>query len=57
MIGLLNQQISLGGEVPTSYYIETIKPTPKKNMTSLTLSSGSQKKLEFKVIQANSVLR
>ncbi|XP_046460797.1 SEC14-like protein 2 [Daphnia pulex] len=49
--------ISLGGEVPQSYYMEAIKPTPNKNMTSLSIPSGSKKKLEFKVIQSNSILK
>ncbi|XP_046633859.1 SEC14-like protein 2 [Daphnia pulicaria] len=50
-------KISLGGEVPQSYYMETVKPTVKPEMTSMTVSSSSKKKLEYKIIQANSVLR
>ncbi|XP_057372739.1 SEC14-like protein 2 [Daphnia carinata] len=52
-----SSKICLGGEVPPSYYMEVVKPTPKEYMTSLTLSSGSKKKLEYKIIQTNSVLR
>ena len=47
----------MGGEVPQSYYLELVKPTPKSNMTSVTIPSGSKKKLEFKIIAANSLLR
>lgn len=52
-------QISLGGEVPQSLYMEAeaIKPKPKKNMTAISVPSGSKKKLEFKIIQVNSVLK
>jgi hypothetical protein len=50
-------QISKGGEVPQSYYLDIVKPTPKKNMTSISVASGSKKKLEYKIIQSNSVLR
>jgi hypothetical protein len=43
--------------VPQSYYLDIVKPTPKKNMTSISVASGSKKKLEYKIIQSNSVLR
>ncbi len=57
MIGLLNQQISLGGEVPSSYYMETVKPYPKSYMMTLTVPNGRKTKLEFKITQVNSTLR
>ncbi|EFX85317.1 hypothetical protein DAPPUDRAFT_237865 [Daphnia pulex] len=52
-----SSKISKGGEVPQSYYLDIVKPTPKKNMTSISVASGSKKKLEYKIIQSNSVLR
>ena len=51
------QQFSMGGSVPDSYFTALIKPTPKSYMTSLTIPSGSKKKLEYKIIAANSLLR
>lgn len=47
----------MGGEVPSSYYLSTAKPTPKSDMVSMSIPSGSKKKLEFKIIAANSLLR
>ncbi|XP_046633880.1 SEC14-like protein 2 isoform X4 [Daphnia pulicaria] len=49
--------ISLGGEVPQSYYMEATKPYPKSYMTTLTVPNFGKRKLEFKITQANSMLR
>ncbi|EFX85378.1 hypothetical protein DAPPUDRAFT_222627 [Daphnia pulex] len=49
--------ISLGGEVPQSYYMEATKPYPKSYMTALTVPNCGKRKLEFKITQANSMLR
>ena len=51
------QQFSMGGSVPDSYFTALIKPTPKSYMTSVTIPSGGKKKLEFKIIAVNSLLR
>ena len=43
--------------MPQSYFIEAVKPTIKPQMTSMTVPNSSKKKLEYKIIQVNSVLR
>ncbi len=45
-------------EVPESYYINQEKPVPDKSrMTSLVLSSGSSKEIEFKVERNGTILK
>ncbi len=45
-------------EVPESYYINQEKPVPDKSrMTSMVLSSGSFKEIEFHVERDGSILR
>jgi hypothetical protein len=51
------KQISLGGEVPQSYYMEATKPYPKSYMTTLTVPNFGKRKLEFEITQVNSMLR
>ncbi|KAK4004697.1 SEC14-like protein 2 [Daphnia magna] len=52
-----SSKLCMGGQVPQSYYLKVMKPIPKSYMTSLTLSGGSKTKLEYKIIQANSMLK
>ena len=47
----------MGGEVPESYYLNQGKPTPKSDMISLTVPSGSRRRFEFNVTIPDSVLR
>lgn len=47
----------MGGEVPQSYYLELVKPTPKDNMTPMTVLNGDKSKLEFQISELNSILR
>lgn len=53
----VTQKLCMGGQVPQSYYLKVMKPIPKSYMTSLKLSGGSKTKLEYKIIQANSMLK
>ncbi|KAI9561268.1 hypothetical protein GHT06_012224 [Daphnia sinensis] len=52
-----SSKLCMGGQVPQSYYLKVMKPIPKNYMTSLTLSRGSKTKLEYKIMQANSMLK
>lgn len=48
---------NLGGEVPDSFYMEVQKPIPTREMTALTISNMSKKRLQYSITEANSVLR
>jgi hypothetical protein len=49
----------MGGEVPKHYYLRNNLPVPKEDMDSITLIAGvgGFKKLKFKVLIVNSILR
>ncbi|XP_059350802.1 SEC14-like protein 2 [Daphnia carinata] len=52
-----SNMVNVGGPVPSSYYLGMEKPLPKEDMASLILSCGMKKKLEFKIVAANSTLK
>jgi hypothetical protein len=43
--------------VPKSYYLKVVKPSTKSYMTSLSVSKGNKKKLEFQITTTNSLLK
>ncbi|EFX85496.1 hypothetical protein DAPPUDRAFT_300430 [Daphnia pulex] len=50
-------KFTIGGEVPKSYYLKVVKPSTKSYMTSLSVSKGNKKKLEFQITTTNSLLK
>lgn len=43
--------------MPKSYYLKVVKPSTNSYMTSLSVSKGSKKKLEFQITTTNSLLK
>lgn len=50
-------KIGIGGKVPKSYYIETIKPEPTDNMSELVMHQGSKTKFEFEITNYTTQLK
>ena len=50
-------QFNMGGMVPSSYYFSNTKPTIDGDMQSLTLLSGSKRKLKYNMSEPDSFLR
>ncbi|KAI9561267.1 hypothetical protein GHT06_012223 [Daphnia sinensis] len=49
--------VNMGGQVPSSYYLDMEKPVPKAGMTSLLISCGTKKKLEYEIVAPYSTLK
>jgi hypothetical protein len=50
-------QKKIGEEVPQSYYLAKVKPTPKDYMISLDVPKRKKIKFEHEITQVNSILR
>jgi hypothetical protein len=58
-IFLTHFKFNMGGRIPKHYYLSNNLPVPKEDMDSITLIAGvgGFKKLKFKVLIVNSILR
>ena len=51
-------KISMGGEVPRSYYLtENTRPQPRENMKTDLINAGNRKRLEIVIDRINTLLR
>jgi hypothetical protein len=50
-------QISMGGEVPKSYYLNKNKPECGNHMKSELVPAGNRKRIEIVVEEAKSIMR